>query len=175
VNASAGKNGNRVGFTDDFDGAVTSVAYCYDHADRLTGTTVTNAPTGASPVAGGNLTMTGPNASLGYDEHGSTTRLADQTLSYDVADRHVGTVLDDGTTITYTLDATGRMVARTVTGSPDTGENRTIRYLAGGGIADDTGAVLQWTFSLPGGVTLVRNTDDTESWGYPNLHGDNII
>jgi RHS repeat-associated protein len=180
--ADAGMNGNRTSFTDEFfDGATTStteVAYCYDVADRLTGTTVTDAPVGASPVAGGNLTVTvtGPEPSLAYDAHGDTTRLADQTLSYDVADRHVGTVLDDGTTITYTLDAGGRMVARTVAGSPTASENRTIRYLAGGAIADDTGAVQQWVLSLPGGVTLTLDAaGDPGQWGYPNLHGDLIV
>lgn len=63
-NTAAGKNGNRTSFSDDHDGAVTSVAYCYDNADRLTQTTVTGAPVGASPVAGGNLTTTVPGASL---------------------------------------------------------------------------------------------------------------
>lgn len=35
---------------------------------------------------------------MSYDAHGNTTEISDQTLSYDVADRHVGTELDDGTT-----------------------------------------------------------------------------
>ncbi len=181
VNAAAGKNGNRTGYTDNFDGAVTSVAYCYDNADRLTATTVTNAPSGASPVAGGNLSTSGTTPSLKYDLHGNTTILADQILVYDFADRHVKTTLTNGTTttsddtiITYTLDATGRMVKRDVN-APGTVDDKIIRYLAGGAIADNNGNVLQWTFSLPGGVTLVRDADNTESWGYPNLHGDNII
>jgi RHS repeat-associated protein len=181
VNTAAGKNGNRTGYTDNFDGTVTSVAYCYDNADRLTGTTVTNAPVGASPVAGGNLTTAGSTPSLTYDSHGNTTTLADQKLVYDFADRHVKTTLTNGTTttsddtiITYTLDATGRMVKRDVN-APGTVDDKIIRYLAGGAIADNNNNVLQWAFSLPGGVTLVRDVDDTEAWGYSNLHGDNII
>jgi RHS repeat-associated protein len=175
--ANAGMNGNRTSYDDDFDGSVTSVAYCYDTADRLTGTTVTGTPVaGASPVAGGNLSTTGPNASLAYDAHGNTTTLADQTLFYDVADRHYKTVLTDGTTIEYTLDAGGRMVARTVTGSPTSSENGTIRYLAGGAIADGTGAAKQWVVSLPGGVTLTLDVGDgSQRWGFPNLHGDVIV
>ena len=175
--ADAGKNGNRTSFTDVHAGVgTTSVAYCYDNADRLTGTTVTGAPVGASPVAGGNLTATGPGASLGYDSHGNTSTLADQQLTYDVADRHVGTTLTDGTSISYVLDASGRMVARTVSGSAGGVDDGTIRYLAGGAIADDTGAVLQWVVSLPGGVSLTLDASgDPDVWGYPNLHGDVIV
>ena len=79
-NNAAGKNGNRTSFTDDFNGAVTDVAYCYDNADRLTGTTVSNPPLGASPVGGSNLSSAGPNPSLAYDAHGNTTVLADQVF-----------------------------------------------------------------------------------------------
>lgn len=67
--------------------------------------------------------MTAPGASLACDTHGNTSRLADQTPTDDVADRHVGTVLDDGTTIAYTLEAGGRMVARSVSDSPTASEN----------------------------------------------------
>jgi len=105
-----------------------SVVYCYDHADRLTGTTVAGAPVGASPVAGWDLTTTGSGATLAYDAHGNTTRLADQQLTYDVSDRHVETVLDDGTAISYTYDPAGRVAARTVTGSLTSSENGTSRH-----------------------------------------------
>jgi RHS repeat-associated protein len=189
VNAAAGKNGNRTGFSDNFDGNATTVAYCYDNADRLTNTTVTSPPAGASPVAGGNLSTTGPNASLAYDAHGNTTVLADQVLGYDVADRHVSTRIVNATPtttddllITYTLDAGGRMVARTVANSSVPAENGTIRYLAGGGIANSAGAVQQWVVGLPGGVSLTLDLgdpattgDETQRWGYPNLHGDVIV
>ncbi len=113
---------------------------------------------------------------MSYDAHGNTTKLADQTLSYDVVDRHYRTVLTDGTTITYLLDASGRIVARTVAGSPSSGENGTIRYLAGGAIANGSNVLQQWVLSLPGGVTLTMDTvEGTERWGYPNLHGDVIV
>lgn len=191
VNNAAGKNGSRTTFADAFFNGTTttttSASYCYDNADRLLSTVVTNPPSGASPVSGGPLSTTASPPTLAYDSHGNTTTLADQTLIYDVADRHVGTVIDNGpalpdTTITYTLDTGGRMVARTVSGSPTTSENGTIRYLAGGGIANATGAVQQWVLSLPGGVSLTLDLgattgaeDDTEAWGYPNLHGDVIV
>jgi len=183
ANTAAGMNGNRTAFSDAHTGVGTSsVVYCYDHADRLTGTMVAGAPVGASPVAGGNLTTTGPGATLAYDAHGNTTRLADQQLTFDVSDRHVETVLDDGTTISYTYDPAGRVAARTVAGSPTSSENGTIRYLAGGhtavpnGVDPDDSDVVQWMLSLLGGVSLTIDADDdTRRWGYPNLHGDNIV
>src|SRR5690349_12962939 len=70
----AGGNGNRTSFTDTFDGGTpVTTTYCYDTADRLTGTS-------------GGLTTTGPGATLGYDPHGNTTTFGDQTLTYDVLD-----------------------------------------------------------------------------------------
>ena len=96
-------------------GTPTEVAYCYDGSDRLTSTSVTGAPSGASPVAGGDLTAAGSSPSLAYDEHGNTTVLADQVLTYDGADRHSTTTLADGTVITYTRDASGRIVQRAST------------------------------------------------------------
>jgi RHS repeat-associated protein len=176
----AGLNGNRTGFIDAFDddddpgtaAVETSVAYCYDTADRLTATTVTGAPTGAGPVFGGNLSATGPGATLGYDDHSNTTVLADQTLTYDVTDRHVGTLLADGTQISYLWDASGQIVQRTI--DPVTGPDEVTRFSAGGLMLDSTGEVLQATVSLPGGATMIV-TDTGTAWSYPNLHGDVII
>jgi RHS repeat-associated protein len=173
--ANAGMNGNRTSFTDDFLGDVTSVAYCYDNADRLTGTMVTDEPEGASPVTSWDLSTTVSPISLRYDDHGNTTRLADQALTYDAADRHLKTVLDDGTTITYLLDAGGRMVQRTVDVPNTTEGDSVIRYLAGGAISDENNEVLQWVVSLPGGVSLTLDADDSQRWGFPNLHGDVIV
>jgi RHS repeat-associated protein len=178
--STAGLNGNRTGFTDAFDddddpgtaAVETSVAYCYDTADRLTATTVTGAPTGAGPVFGGNLSATGPGATLVYDDHGNTTVLADQTLTYDVTDRHVGTLLADGTQISYLWDATGQIVQRTI--DPVTGPDEVTRFSSGGVILDGAGTVLQVSVSLPGGAVMIV-TDTATSWSYPNLHGDVII
>ena len=74
-------------------------------ADRLTSTNATT--TGGNPVVNTDLSTVGAPATLAYDTHGNTTNLADQTLTYDVSDRHMSTVLVDGTTITYVRDATG--------------------------------------------------------------------
>ncbi|MFW8744997.1 PA14 domain-containing protein, partial [Mesorhizobium japonicum] len=114
---AAGADGNRTTFVDAHTVGTTtttsSTSYCYDNADRLTGTNVTNPPTGATPVAGSNLTTTGPSATLAYDAHGNTTTLADQTLGYDEANRHMSTSLTDGTVVTYVRDALDRIIKRT--------------------------------------------------------------
>jgi RHS repeat-associated protein len=183
VNAAAGKNGNRTGYSDVHNGGTPmTVSYCYDHADRLTSTSVTNPPSGGGPVAWGNLTTAGGSPTLAYDSHGNTTKLGNQTISYDGADRHVGTVVVDGgttTTITYVYDAMDRLVQRTAT---DGSTTEVLRYLYSGSalvaVADGSTipVPLQRLFSLPGGVTLtVDVSSGDEVWGYPNLHGDNIL
>ena len=69
----AGLNGNRTSSTDVKDGgAPITTSFCYGRSDRLTSTTVTNALSGANPVAAG---MSG--AALVYDGHGNATTLAD--------------------------------------------------------------------------------------------------
>ncbi len=177
----AGASGNRTTSSDALDGGTpTTVAYCYDTADRLTATTVTGAPTGASPVAGGNLTTTAPGATLAYDAHGNTTRLADQTLEYDVTNRHVKTTLDDGTIIEYLRDASNRIVSRMVKTSPADPSPEVTKYLYAGG-GDSAWAVItasgfEATYGLPGGATVrVDSTGAPVGWAYPNLHGDVIV
>ncbi len=176
VSGSAGLNGNRTGYSDTHDGGTpTVVSYCYDTADRLTATTTTGAPAGAGVLLATDLSA----ATLAYDAHGNVTTLADQTLSYDVADRHMGTTLTDGTVITYLRDVTGRIVQRTAT--PPGGPAVITRYtFAGGGSAAsavlDAGSVLMVrTLGLPGGVTVTIPATGAAQWSYPNLHGDSII
>ncbi|WP_246140136.1 PA14 domain-containing protein [Protaetiibacter larvae] len=178
--AGAGRNGNRTSYTDIQDGgAPTVVGYCYDTADRLTGTTVTGAPAGANPVGGGSLTVTEPGASLVYDTHGNTTRLADQTLTYDIANRHTSTTVG-GTTVEYLRDATDRVVQRTVKTGPTDPSPEVTKYLyAGAGDAPwavTTGAGFEATIGLPGGVTVrVNAASAVVGWAFPNLHGDVIL
>jgi RHS repeat-associated protein len=177
VAKAAGANGNRTGFTDrrtDTAGATVSTAsvqYCYDNADRLTATTPTNASATASPVSGSSLTL---GTSLAYDVHGNTTKLANQTMTYDVADQHLTTTVVDaaGTTmIAYLRDVSGSVVQRTET--PPTGLPTVTRYTTGA-VLDGAGAVLQRTLGLPGGATRT-DTGGAIAWFYPNLHGDTIL
>lgn len=175
ANAAAGRNGNRTSFTDVKDaGTPTTTTYCYDNADRLTATSVTNPSLGASPVTGTALTT----SSLQYDAHGNTIKLADQTIEYDVADRHMTTTLPDGTTIVYVRDVTGRIVARTDDPAGPTGAT-TIRYTfsAGAqfGVLNSVGALVQRDVSLPGGASVSLPASGPASWSYTNVHGDSIL
>jgi RHS repeat-associated protein len=183
ADASAGKDGNRTSYIDAHTVAgvtnTTSVAYCYDNADRLTGTTVAGAPFGAAPVLAGNLTATGPGASLVYDVAGETTTLANESLIYDSTGRHIGTTTTGASpvTVTYVRDVTDRIVAQTT-------NTTTVRYsyTGDGDSADYTlttsNVVSEHTLGLPGGVTVsIRGADvgSAEAWSYSNLHGDDIV
>ncbi|MBD7919646.1 hypothetical protein H9657_15355 [Cellulomonas sp. Sa3CUA2] len=171
VNPRAGANGNRTSSRDVFDGvAVTTVTSCFDHADRLTGTTVTDPPAGASPVS---RTVAG--SSIAYDASGNTTGLAGQTFGYDQADRHVSSADADGTKVVYGRDASDRIVERTQTVA---GSTSVVRYgFSGGGdspdlLLDAAGAVTARVLTLPGGVVVNLPVAGDAVWSYPNIHGD---
>ena len=173
-NLTAGKNGNRTQLTDTpTTGAPTVTTYCYDGADRLIATVVTNPGAGGTPLSGTSLSTAA--GTLAYDARGNTTRLADQTLAYDQANRHTSTTVGS-TTVAYTRDATDRIIARTVTGSAP----EVFRYgFSGAGdtpdlVLDATGDLVQRTIALPGGVVLSRPVTGDATWSYPNIHGDTI-
>ncbi|TIH32251.1 hypothetical protein [Subtercola vilae] len=119
---------------------------------------------------------------LAYDSHGNTTTLADQTLSYDVANRHMKTSLTAGTTITYQRDLSDRVISRT-TVVPGTGTGTgtsTVYYLyaAGGSpvmVKDGSTSTLSRMLSLPGGVNVTISATGPQTWSYPNIHGDIIV
>ncbi|MDJ0336717.1 PA14 domain-containing protein [Cryobacterium sp. PH31-O1] len=176
TSTAAGRNGNRTAASDVKDaGTPATVAYCYDAADRLISTTTANAQAGSNPVVANNLTAN----TLKYDSHGNTVTLADQTLSYDVADQHLATTLTDNTTISYLRDVTGRIAQRTST--PPGGPASTIRYTYTNesdspyGVLDSASVHIQRTIALPGGTSVQVNAAGSQTWFYPNLHGDNIM
>jgi len=173
ANPYAGLNGNRTGSTDTrTTGTVTSVASCYDYADRLTASTVTNPVAGATPVASTTLT----DQNVKYDGRGNTTTLADQTLVYDAANRHVSTTTGTGATVTYTRDGTDRIVGR----NAQDVSTSTVRYgFTGAGdsgdlVANTSNKIIQRQLALPGGVLVSLPTSGAATWSYPNIHGDVI-
>jgi RHS repeat-associated protein len=172
--AAAGRNGNRTSSTDAQDGGAASVTTsCYDTSDRLLSTTVTAPPAGATPTA-----QTIPAAKINYDAHGNTTRLADQVMTYDGLDRHLTTVLDDGSKVVYQRDVTDRIVKRTQTTKAGVTTSTTYSFAGSGDSPDieldDQGAVTSAVVSLPGSV-LVSMGAASQSWSYPNIHGDIIV
>nr|WP_244962682.1 PA14 domain-containing protein [Cryobacterium roopkundense] len=169
LNPGAGLNGNRTASTDQTSSGTQTTAYCYDHADRLTSSGVIGPVAGLNPVAAGVAA-----SAISYDSHGNTTKLADQTIAYDIADRHTRTTLDDGTAIEYTRDASGQIVQRTET--PPTGAAKTIRFAntpnGANIVLDGAGTIVQTTRSLPGGASVSVRADGTQLWSYANIHGD---
>ena len=185
ANTTAGADGNRTQMTDTTTapGATTSnapvtVGYCYDNADRLTSDTITGAPATPDIVMGNNLASTGTGTNLAYDVHGNITQLATQTLSYDETNRHMGTTLADGTTISYQRDTADRVIAMTQT--PAGGTPTTVHYaFTGDGDAaaftlSATNTTQEQTIGLPGGATVSIRASG-QVWSYPGLTGSNLV
>ena len=81
--------------------------------------------------------------------------------------------------ITYLRDATGRVISGT-TDAPGTAGDSTFRYTLGGGmtaVLDGNNTLLQRTVLFAGGVqvALSAGSPATQTWSYPNLHGDVIL
>ena len=179
TNNKAGRSGNRTRFTDTTSaGLVSDVRYCYDYADRLVSSNPVVPQSGANPVLGTALSTTGAPASIVYDSHGNTTRLANQVMVFDSANRHMKTTVTDGsvtTVVSYKRDATGRIVERRE--KVGTAPEVVTQYLysSGGLFATKTAGVVTYSLSLPGGVQLTASTGTDQVWSYPNLHGDVIL
>ena len=181
-NTRAGMNGNRTRSTDSFNGTTTTTNYCYDNADRLTATTITNPPTGAAPVTGQNLTN---GTNLAYDARGNTIKLADQDLVYDSANRHTSTAISGGAKVAYTRDASNRIVTRTSTNAAGTSTVLKYAYTGDGdtpdmvlvsGTTTSTGVTLSQRYlTLPGGVLVSVPLSGEPTWSYPNIHGDVVV
>jgi len=190
TNAFAGRSGNRTGFSDSLDGAPpTRIDYCYDAADRLTGTRVANPQPNSNPLGGANLSSTSgapkpanqstlypnvPDVSLIYDSHGNTTRLGEQLMTYDAADRHTSTSVP-GARVDYTRDAANRIVQRTLTDAE--GRKSVTQYAFTGDeaaayILDGHNSLTAQRQTLPGGVLVLTDSSGSKTWSYPNLHGD---
>ena len=194
--ANAGANGNRTTFSDAHTTVVegvptvttSSTTYCYDAADRLLGSIVSgDLIPEANPVADGLSPAVGSTpAEVQYDSSGNTTKLADQTLVFDLANRHVSTTIaaeEGATTVSYLRDASSRIIARTVD-APGTENDGTTRYahtasadVSGVVVRADTGAIREYTVSLPGGaaVRFVLGPEPAEQWTYTNMLGSVIL
>ena len=110
--------------------------------------------------------------------------LADELLCpvlsycYDVADRHLSTLVAGVRQVTLARDALDRIVARTDTDLA-TNTTSTTRYgFAGAGdlvsaVYDTANNLIETTVALPGGVLYTKRAGtSTDVWSYPNTHGD---
>jgi hypothetical protein len=189
---NAGLNGSRTTFSDAHTAVVAGVptttttstastTYCYDAADRLLGSVVSgDAIPEANPVADGLAP-----AELAHDARGNTTTLADQSLVFDLSNRHVSTTVttaEGATTVSYLRDAGNRIISRTVD-APGTEGDGVTRYAhtasgdVSGVVVDGVCAVKEYTVALPGGaaVRFVIAGDAREQWSYPNLQGSVVL
>ena len=192
--ANAGANGNRTTFSDAHTTVVegvpttttASTTYCYDAADRLLGSVVSGAVPEANPVADGLSPAAGATpAEVQYDARGNTTKLADQSLVFDLANRHVSTTVttaEGATTVSYLRDASNRIIARTVAAPGAPTESTRYAHTASADVSGlvvdaDTGAIREYTVSLPGGAAarFVIAGETQEQWTYPNMLGSVIL
>jgi RHS repeat-associated protein len=119
--------------------------------------------------------------SLAYDAHGNTTQLANQAMTYDVADQHLTTTVEDTvdgvtttTLVTYVRDVSGSVVQRTQATTTVSGTTTEVTKYTAGAVLNGSNEVLQRTLGLPGGATRT-DTGGTVAWFYPNFHGDTIL
>jgi RHS repeat-associated protein len=144
----------------------TATSYGYDTADRLT--------------------PTGSHTGTAYDAYGRITTLPAADATAGTGDVNVGYFANDmvrtqtqnGTTLTYTLDAAGRL--RTWTNST-TAVTKTNHYDDASGDSPDwiseTTDHSQWTRNitdLSGNLAATLNQAGTLTWQVTNLHGDTV-
>lgn len=165
---NAGANTNRVYMSDTpTGGGTTTVAgYCYDAADRLIATTGNNPITGIQYDAHGNTTQ--------YTQGGATT-----VFGWDNADRNtlITTGGSDPANVSYTRDATDRIIRRQTTAGDTTTDIR-YGFTASGDSAEYAmnGAdkkILTRTIALPGGVIHTwKPVAADQTWDHPTVRGD---
>ncbi|WP_328614435.1 PA14 domain-containing protein [Amycolatopsis sp. NBC_00355] len=172
---NAGLNTNRMRLLDQTASGTAETRYCYDAADRLLSTEGATALSGVTYDADGNTT--GWKAA-----DGSTT-----TLRWDGSDRNIGVrttgpdkALDAD--VTYSRDATNRIVRRDPL---DCDNNTVVRYgfTADGDSPDLTlngnGRLTSLSLSLPGGVLYTSKAGSdgafTPSFDHPSVRGDLVL
>jgi RHS repeat-associated protein len=141
----------------------------------------TNAATGTTSCTdyASRLTSTSTNGAASYNSHGDATSIGGQSFTYDASDRLLSGT--GGTqTMTYTRDATSRIVTRAGSGA-GTGVDTTssaYSYTSNGDTPDlqltGSGTIGERYVPLPGGVLYTKRYDNPggDIWALPNIHGD---
>jgi RHS repeat-associated protein len=174
TNPDSGKNSNRTTQTINS----TTTTFCYDYADRLTGSsnTLYNTPT--------------------YDSHGNMSQIGTGTtplyMYYDSSDRNIGfeqyNSSGTGTGMYYERDAQGRIMARyknTITTWNWAAAGDWYYSFTGTGdtpdfVRDVNWNVIEKNLSLPGGVMLTVKPQESvnnnkKQYSLPNIHGDTLL
>ena len=96
---------------------------------------------------------------------GNTILLADQQMAYNISDRHMrsspGLVDRDGTIITYTRDATGRVIFRT----PDNHPRRSRRTMRGVPQRQSSGILQEYLRAQLGDSARVASSENSAEPG----------
>ncbi|MBE1461808.1 PA14 domain-containing protein [Kibdelosporangium phytohabitans] len=174
ANPDSGKNSNRTSQV--IDGVTTS--FCYDHADRLIGS--------SDPLANGG----------DFDSHGNMTSVGSGPtplrLCYDSSDRNwclvQRTADGNGVAMYYDRDVQGRVIGRyknTITNWNWAAAGDWYYGFTGSGDTPDLARDASWTIveknlTLPGGVLLtIKPTQaqqaDRSTYSLPNIHGDILL
>jgi len=174
TNPDSGKNSNRT--TQTINSVTTT--FCYDYADRLTGSSnaLYNTPT--------------------YDSHGNMSQIGTGTtplyMYYDSSDRNSGfeqyNSSGTGTGMYYERDAQGRIMARyknTITAWDWAAAGDWYYSFTGTGdtpdfVRDVNWAIIEKNLSLPGGVLLTVKPQESinnnkKQYSLPNVHGDTLL
>ncbi|RLK62005.1 PA14 domain-containing protein [Actinokineospora cianjurensis] len=163
---NAGLNTNRVYLYDETSSGTADTGYCYDAADRILATT------GTSPITG-----------VTYNTHGSTTQYtqgsATTVFGWDTTDRNIliTTTGSDPASVSYTRDATDRIIRRQAAQGDTTADIR-FGFTGTGDTADyaldaTDKKIITRSISLPGGVLYTwKPVAADRTWDHPTVRGD---
>lgn len=155
--------------------AARSWAYTYDANSNRTSQTVGGVTTNYTYDANDRLlSASDPKiGTLEYDALGDVTKIGGDSFTYN-ANRLVVGATDGSRTVSYDRDATGSIVAKTVTSPTGTS---TVKYAIGGISLDAEGQPLLQSSSLPGGVTYTHalGTASSATWGLADLAGNRLL
>ena len=130
-------------------------AYSYNKASQLISTT--------DPAA---------SSGLSYDDRGNATKVGPDSFVYDNAN-NVVSATDGTTTVRYSRDVSGAVIAKTTEGGSGAG---TIQYSPTGVLLDANSRAYAIQVDLPGGVRLTKSLVGAgDQWQFTAINGDGFF
>jgi RHS repeat-associated protein len=158
---SAGLDTNVTGVTTTPTGGSSStVSYCYNSSDQLTG------------IGNGSATTS---TSYSYDDEGDQQKDGANTYTWDSSGR-VATIKSASSKEKYTYDALNRVIQKVVGKTTD--EYTYCGFTASPcGTLSGSGAPVSGYVSLLGGVvlTVIAGSSSSDTWSLPDIHGDFLM